>query len=197
MFKSRGKTPVVGDLGGVRGHPELVGLVVVVGQGRDAHEERCLCADGLEPVIDTWRDADQDRVLFADKELHKGFMGRGILAGIVERDFHHPVNTGEVVGLFLVVVPGLDDARVGGRAVDLAEPLKDLVVAAEDFHQPAALVGDDPEGLDSDTVDIVFHCCHRTVYRDTGVRQKNSAKRGRYSLGITPNTIEIVSRPCI
>jgi hypothetical protein len=63
-------------------------------------------------------------------------------------------------------VPRLDDARVGRRAVDLAELLEDLVVTTEDLHQPAALVGDDVEFLGLDTIDTVFHCCHRSAYRN-------------------------------
>jgi len=167
VFQTGGKPPVVGDLGRVRGQPELVGLVVVVGESRDAHEERRLGADPLEPVVDAGRDADEDRVLLADEEFHKTPVGGRVLAGVVERDLHHPVDTGEVVGLLLVVVPRLDDARVGRRAVDLAELLEDLVVATEDLHQPAALVGDDAEFFDSYTVDAVRHCCHRTEYLDT------------------------------
>lgn len=169
VFQPRCKAPVVGDLGGVRRQPELVGLLVVVGEGRDAHEERRLGADCLEPMVDAWRDAEEDRVLVTDEELHETLVGGGVLAGVVERDLHHPVDAGEVVGLLLVVVPRLDDARVGRRAVDLAELLEDCVVAAEDLHQPAALVRDDVESLDIDTVDAVLHCCHRSVlwYRDS------------------------------
>jgi hypothetical protein len=85
-----------------------------------------------------------------------------------------------------MIVPRLDDARVGRRAVNLAELLKDLVVTPEDLHQPAPLVGDDAEFLDIDTVDAVLHCCHRTAYLDTGFRQKNSTLKRRYSLEITP-----------
>jgi len=169
VFQAGGKPPVVGDLGRVRGQPELVGLVVVVGQGRDAHEERRLGADPLEPVVDAGRDADEDRVLLTDEEFHETSVGGRVLAGVVERDLHHAMDTGEVVGLLFVVVPRLDDARVGRRAVDLAELLEDLVVATEDLHQPAALVGDDAEFFDLDTVNSALHRCHRSVlwYRDS------------------------------
>ena len=181
VLQAGGKPPVVGDLGRVRGQPELVGLVVVVGQGRDAHEERRLGADPLEPVVDAGRDADEDRVLLTDEELHETLVGRGVLAGVVERDLHHPVDAGEVVGLLLVVVPRLDDARVGRRAVDLAELLEDLVVAAEDLHQPAALVGNDVEFFDSYTVDAVLHTYHRITYRTIGFSEGFCPKKALFS----------------
>lgn len=160
MLQAGGKPPVVGDLRRVRGQPELVRFLVVVGEGWDAHEERRLGANPLEPMVDTGRYADEDRVLLADEEFHKGFVSGGILARIVECNLHHSVNAGEVVCLLLVVVPRLDDAWVGRRAVDLAELLEDLVVATEDLHQPAAFVRNDVEFLDLDTVNSAFHCCH-------------------------------------
>ena len=70
------------------------------------------------------------------------------------------MDAGEVVGLLLVVVPRLDDAWVGRRVVNLAELLEDFVVTTENLHQPAALVRNDVELLDLDTVNCAFHCCH-------------------------------------
>ena len=58
-----------------------------------------------------------------------------------------------MVGLKLVHVPGLDHARVRGGHVDLAEMLEVLVVAPQDLHQAAAIVGDDLELLDHYSVD--------------------------------------------
>jgi len=93
----RGSRPCPGAAGTQRTPGSL-------GEGGDAHEERRLGADCLEPVVDAGRDADEDRVLLADEELHEPFVGGGVLAGVVECDLHHPVDAGEVVGLFLVVV---------------------------------------------------------------------------------------------
>ena len=105
------------------------------------------------------------------------------------------MDAGEVVGLLLVVVPRLDDARVGRRAVDLAELLEDLVVTTEDLHQPAALVGNDVEFLDSDAVDSVLHRCHRIAYRDVGIFGGRIPSREDVILRELPrNLVEIISR---
>src|SRR5262249_49746695 len=50
-------------------------------------------------------------------------------------------------------VPGLDDARIGGREIDLAELLKPGVVSPHDLAEPAALVGDDAGAASGDSVD--------------------------------------------
>jgi len=43
-----------------------------------------------------------------------------------------------------------------GGDVDLAEPAEELVVAAEDLHQPSPFVGDHLQGLDFHAVDHRF-----------------------------------------
>src|SRR3990172_6723531 len=74
-------------------------------------------------------------------------------AGIVEHHLHHPLDHAEMVGLALVVVPGLDDAGVSGGEVDLSELLEHLLVAAQDLHEPSPLVGDHLELLDHHALD--------------------------------------------
>jgi hypothetical protein len=59
-----------------------------------------------------------------------------------------------MIGLLVVEVPRLDDAGVGGGHVDLAELdiLALLVVGAEHFHEPAALVAMDGELFNDDAL---------------------------------------------
>jgi hypothetical protein len=47
------------------------------------------------------------------------------LAVVVQHDLRHALHEHEVVGLLLVVVPALDDARVDDRQVHLTELLED------------------------------------------------------------------------
>src|SRR5690606_34390900 len=70
----------------------------------------------------------------------------------------HARTAADCIGLFFVVVPGLDNARIAGGDVDLAERRKVRLVAAEDLHQPAALVRDHPKRLRQYSVDHSTTC---------------------------------------
>lgn len=62
------------------------------------------------------------------------------------------MDTDEVVGLLLVKVPGLYNSRIGCREIDLSKSPENLVITAEDLHEPAPLIGDDLQLLQFDAV---------------------------------------------
>jgi hypothetical protein len=98
-------------------------------------------ADVLEAMPDVGRDLDELLVVLAEEELvHDALRGRA-LALVVEGELDHAPHADEVVGLELVIVPGLRHAGIHRRHVRLAEVDEEFVIPAEHLHEPAALVG--------------------------------------------------------
>ena len=137
---------------------EFVGVLVVVDFSGEVDNHGLLVGDAFEAVIDEVGYLNQKWAVLADEEfIHEAFGGR-VFAGVEEDDFHHAFDADEMVSLFFVIVPGLGDAGVGGGHVDLAEldVLALLVVGAEHFHEPSALVAMDGELFDGDAFNEFF-----------------------------------------
>ena len=92
-------------------------------------------------------------MMFTDDDAVGLAVGGAFGSGIIKADFGHSVNDGHAVGLFLVGVPGFDDAWVDGAEVGLAEANKVGVVFAEDFHDAAAIVAVLREGQEFEAVE--------------------------------------------
>jgi len=62
--------------------------------------------------------------------------GRGAVgaAAVEQHELDHAFDADDVVPLFVVQVPALDDARERGRHVELAELDEQVVVAAQALH---------------------------------------------------------------
>jgi len=104
-------------------------------------------------VKDSRRDMDQNPMMFADDDAVGLSVGGAFGTGIVEADFGHAVDDRHTVGLFLVGMPGFDDAGVDGAKVGLAEANKVGVVFAEDLHDAAAIVAVLREGQKFEAVE--------------------------------------------
>ena len=89
---------------------------------------------GFEAMKNQTRDADEHRIVFADKELVDQPFGGGILPLVTEDNLGHAFDHHHVVGLILVVMPGFDHIRVAGGDIYLTELLKHRVITAEHFH---------------------------------------------------------------
>src|SRR5258706_4772129 len=126
----------------MRIHPVFIRVLIVVAFCGVVHDDRFVVAYAFEAVIDVVGDFDEEGGVVAYDEFVDHAVGGGVFAAVVEDDFHLASYADEMVGLFVVVVPGFDHAGVGGGHVDLAEldVVALFVVGAEHFHQPAALV---------------------------------------------------------
>jgi len=113
--------------------------------------------NALEAVEDKGRDVDEHRVVLTGEELIDLPEGFRLPAAVVKNDLHHSPDHRHVVRLHLVIVPGLDDAGIGRGHVHLTELREEIIVAAEDFHEPSPFVGDDSKLLDLDSVDHGRH----------------------------------------
>ena len=92
-------------------------------------------------------------MMFTDDDAVGLSVGGAFGTGIVEADFGHAVDDRHTVGLFLVGMPGFDDAGVDGAKVGLAEANKVGVVFAEDLHDAAAIVAVLREGQKFEAVE--------------------------------------------
>ena len=132
--------PIKADGGIVPGAADFVGSFAVIGFGWEIDEEDFVRGDGFEAVEDSWRNMDENSVVFADDDAVGFTVGGAFGAGVVECDFGHAVDDGHAVGLLFVGVPGFDHAWVDGAEVGLAEADEVGVVFAEDFHNAPAIV---------------------------------------------------------
>ncbi len=132
--------PIKADGGIVPGAADFVGSFAVIGFGWKIDEKDFILGNGFEAVEDSWRDMDENSVVFADDDAVGFPVGGAFWAGVVECDFGHAVDNGHAVGLLFVSVPGLDDAWVDGAEVGLAEADEVGIVLAEDFHDAPAIV---------------------------------------------------------
>ncbi len=132
----------------------LIWFVVAIQLGRYVHDGRHGGANALPPVIYEVRNLHEGWVLRAEKELVHCTFGLGIITRVNQDELHHAADAGEVIDLMLVVVPRLNDSRVGGRDVHLTELRKELrVIGAEDVHQPAPLIRDESKFLGLNSLD--------------------------------------------
>lgn len=145
--------PVESDFWIVPRAANFVGIFTIVGLGREIDEENFIGRNGFEAVEDSRGNVDEDAVVFADDDAMGLSVGGAFWAGIVEADLGHSVNDGHAVGLFLVGVPGFDDAWVDGAKVGLAEANKVGVVFSEDLHDAAAIVAVLREGQEFEAVE--------------------------------------------
>ncbi len=104
-------------------------------------------------MSDPHRDLQEDVVVLPQIELVGLTPGGGALAHVVEAEPGHPLHHHEEVVLLLVPVPGPHHPRVVHGDVALAELGEDRVVAAQELHQEAALVGILGELLDLHSLD--------------------------------------------
>ena len=162
----------------------LVGMGIVVGLGRRVDDQGLAFADAHPAVIQAGRDVDDHRVVLADEEFVDPALGRGVLAPIVNHQLDHAVYAADVVRLLLVHVPALDDSGIRRGQVDLAEFFEDLVVLAQDFHQPAAFVRNDPQFLCFHAVDHYLTSRHSGdrytaafPSNNNGTQRKNPTRR--------------------
>src|SRR5258708_6427448 len=130
----------------------LVRIGVPVGLRRHVDDQRHVRADAFPPVVHEVGHLHERRVLAAEEEFVDGAVGRRVRTRVDQHELDHPRDAREVVDLFLVIVPRLHDARVRRGDIDLSELREQLLVAAEDFHEPAALVGHDAERFGADAV---------------------------------------------
>src|SRR5438552_7741110 len=103
----------------------------VVRDRRGVRDDRIRMADALEAIPDVGRDRHQRVVALADEHLLQLALGRGAVAVVEEDKLDRAVRDGVVDGHPLVEMPTLDDARVDGREVDLAESLEVRIVRSE------------------------------------------------------------------
>jgi hypothetical protein len=145
--------PVEFDFWVVPGAANFVRIFAIVGLGREVDEENFIGGDGFEAVKDSWRDMDQDTVMFANNDAVGLSVSGAFRAGIIKADLGHTVDDRHAIGLFLVGMPSFDDARVDGAEVSLAEASEVGVVLPEDFHDATAVVAVLREGKDFQAVE--------------------------------------------
>src|SRR5438552_12963908 len=103
----------------------------VVRDRRAVRDDRIRMADALEAIPGVRRDRHQRVVALADEQLLQLALGRGAVAVVEEDKLDRAVRDGVVDGHPLVEMPALDDPRVDGREIDLAEPLEVRIVRSE------------------------------------------------------------------
>src|SRR5439155_8770521 len=143
--------PVVRDLRAER--VEAGDLRGVVWDGRAVRNDRIRMADALEAVPDVRRDGHERVVALPDEELLQLAFRRRAVAVVEEDELDRAERDRVVDGHALVKMPALDDARVDGREVDLAEPFEMRVVRAKHVHDLAAFVRYLPKWDDRNAID--------------------------------------------
>jgi len=106
-------------------------------------------------VPHTRRDLHQEVAPVAEDDRLRLASGRRALPVVIQPDLHLPLEGTEVVGLLLVLVPGLHDwparLRIARGDIRLAEADEVRVVGPQDLHQEAAVIDvpRQPDELDS------------------------------------------------
>src|SRR5207247_437698 len=142
VVRDRGAARV--EAGDVRG---------VVRDGRAVRDDRIRMADALEAVPNVWRNCHERVIALPDEELLQLAFRRRAVAVVEEDELDGAERHRVVDGHALVEMPALDDARVDGREVDLAEPLEMRVVRAKHVHDLAAFVRYLPKRDDANAID--------------------------------------------
>ena len=72
------------------------------------------------------------------------FVGESV-PWIVKDQFDHPLHGNDVIGLDLMIVPGLHHLGIGRRDVHLAELQEEVIIRPEDLHHPPPFIRNDPQ----------------------------------------------------
>jgi hypothetical protein len=112
---------------------------------RDVDDDRFLLADAFPPVIDPLGDLNQKRIVDPDEELVNLPFGRRAFSGVIKDQFDHSPDGADVIGLDLMIVPGLHHMRIGGGDIHLAELQKQIVIRPEDLQHSSPLIRDHPQ----------------------------------------------------
>src|SRR5207253_5229635 len=142
--------PVVRDLRAER--VEAGDLRGVVRDGRAVRDDRIRMADALEAVPNVWRNCHERVIALPDEELLQLAFSRRAVAVVEEDELDGAERHRVIDGHALVEMPALDDARVDGREVDLAEPFELRVVRAKQLHDLDAFFSDLPNWDDSNAI---------------------------------------------
>ena len=140
-------------------HSEFIGIRIIVCLCGSVDHHGFFLRNAFESVIHVGRNMNQNRIMFASKELVYLTVCRRIRSAVIKNNFHHAFYNGHIVILLLMIMPSFYNSRVGGRHIHLAELLKHLIINAQDLHQSAPLVRYDFQLFNHDTFDHI-RCPH-------------------------------------
>ncbi len=121
MLQSWCKPPIIIYLFCIGRKAVLIWVFVIIEFIRNIQEISHLIPNSLKSMVYHRRNLDNYWIVVTDKELIYCLIGSRILSSIVQNDFHHPVNTGQMVGLLFMVMPRLNHIRIGCCYVNLTE----------------------------------------------------------------------------
>jgi len=131
----------------------LIGRVVNIDLCWNIEYDCLFLTDAFPSMIDPIGYLNQQWVVDPDEELIDLPLGRRTLPRIIKDQFDHPLDGADVIGLDLVIVPGLHHLRIGGADICLTELQKQFIICPEDLHHPSPLIRDHPQQFGFDAVD--------------------------------------------
>jgi len=108
----------------------FIGLVIVIQLGWAVDDYGLVVANAFEAVHDHRGYLYQDGMVWAHEIFIDHAVRGRILSGIVQRHLGQAVYAHEMIPLFLMIVPGLNNSGVGSCHVKLPKLDKEIIVAA-------------------------------------------------------------------
>jgi hypothetical protein len=96
--------------------------------------------DGFEAVEDSWRDMDENSVVFPDDNAVSFPMGGAFGPVIIKSYFGHPMNDRHAVRLFFVRMPRFDHPRINRAEIRLAKTGKVRVILSQNLHHSPPVI---------------------------------------------------------
>jgi hypothetical protein len=123
----------------------LIGRAINIDLRWDVDNDGFFLADAFPSMIDPFGHLNQQRVVNPDEELIRLPFCRRVFARIIKDQFDHSLDGTDVIGLDLMIVPGLHHLGIGGGDIHLTELQKQVIIRPEDLHQPSPVVRNRPQ----------------------------------------------------
>ena len=118
----------------------LIGRAVNIDLRGNVDDDRFFFADAFPSVIDPVGHLNQLKVVDPDEEFIDLPFSRGTFSGIIKDQFDHPLDGADVIGLDLMIVPGLHHLRIGGGHIDLTKLEEQILIRSENRHHPSSII---------------------------------------------------------
>src|SRR4030042_4072847 len=112
--------PIIRNIVSMGWKTALVGRAVSIGLRGNVEDDGFLLADAFPSMIDPVGHLNTQRVVDADEKFIDLPLGRRTFSRTGKDQLDHPLEGADVIGLDLMIVPGLYHLRIGGANIHLA-----------------------------------------------------------------------------
>lgn len=152
----------------------------VEGFGRRVHEKALFVARAFEADVDERGHGHRLGLSGAEIEFVEGAARRGSFPVVVEDEFGHAADAGEVLPSGRMAAPRPDHAGVNGEHRDLFDSARRGVGGSQDRRPESPFVGKHRDGMDLDPLDD--RCGHeemiKSLRRDARLRARAQGRLG-------------------